>query len=788
MTQEPLDLRLAPVALVAWGAAALATGWSPGQATAGALGLLVLAGVSAGFARGLTSRPRPGAGRLRPHRHDLVLAAAAACLVGGAAVAVGGLRAGAVQAGPIPQLARDGAQVSLLGKVVTDPVEREGTFGSYVVVRLRVDQVTGRGATTSVASPVLAIADPQWLRVSLGDRVLAAGRLQVAQGSDLAGVLIARGPAEVVSRAHVVDRSVAHVRSNLTEAASVLPEAEAALVPALVDGDDSQMPQQVATDFRTTGLTHLLAVSGANLTLMLGFLLVSARWCGARGRWLLVVGAVGVVFFVLLARPQPSVLRAAAMGVVALAGLSAGGRRRGARALCIAVVALVLVDPWLARSVGFLLSTVATAGIILLAPRWRDGLAGWMPRPLAEAIAVPLAAQLACTPAIAAISGQVSVVAVIANMVVAPAVGPTTLLGLVAGLMAIVSDGLGHLLGYAAGVPAWWIVWVAEHGSGLAGAAMTWPVGAVSIAALTLLIGGILVVMPRLVSHRGTCLACTGLLVVVIVQPMGRLGWPPGDWLMVMCDVGQGDAMVLNAGSGAAVVVDTGVDPALVDGCLDRLEVHRVPLVVLTHFHADHAGGLPGVLEGRTVEEIQVSPLADPSAQAKEVTRLAAAAGIPVTVAVTGERRRVGRLSWQVLGPVDVPDGAGADSGSEGSAPNNASVVMLVEVDGRRLLLSGDAEPEEEEDILDSGADLRVDVFKVAHHGSANQEPDFLFATAASLAVISVGEDNDYGHPSAATLGLLRQLGAQVYRTDLHGDIAVVERAGQLAVVTSGTG
>jgi len=431
---------------------------------------------------------------------------------------------------------------------------------------------------------------------------------------------------------------------------------------------------------------------------------------------------------------------------------------------------------------------VATAGILLLAPRWRDGLARWMPRPLAEAIAVPLAAQLACTPAIAAISGQVSLVSVVANMVVAPAVGPTTLLGLVAGLMAIVSDGLGHLLGYAAGVPAWWIVWVAEHGSGLAGAAMTWPVGAVSIAALTLLIGGILVVMPRLVSHRGTCLACTGLLVVVIVQPMGRLGWPPGDWLMVMCDVGQGDAMVLNAGSGAAVVVDTGVDPALVDGCLDRLEVHRVPLVVLTHFHADHAGGLPGVLEGRTVEEIQVSPLADPSAQAKEVTRLAAAAGIPVTVAVTGERRRVGRLSWQVLGPVDVPDGAGADSGSEGSAPNNASVVMLVEVDGRRLLLSGDAEPEEEEDILDSGADLRVDVFKVAHHGSANQEPDFLFATAASLAVISVGEDNDYGHPSAATLGLLRQLGAQVYRTDLHGDIAIVERAGQLAVVTSGTG
>jgi len=374
---------------------------------------------------------------------------------------------------------------------------------------------------------------------------------------------------------------------------------------------------------------------------------------------------------------------------------------------------------------------------------------------------------------------------VVANMVVAPAVGPTTLLGLAAGLVAIVSDGLGHLVGYAAGLPAWWIVWVAEHGAGLAGASLTWPVGTISITALTVLVGGLMLVMPRLVSHRSTCLACTGLLVAVILQPFGRLGWPPGDWLMVMCDVGQGDALVLNAGHGAAVVVDAGPDPSLVDGCLDRLDIHQVPLVVLTHFHADHASGLPGVLDDRTVEEVQVSPLADPPLQAATVGRWAAAAGVPVTVAVTGEQRQVGRLSWQVLGPVDVPLGTAGDAGSEGSAPNNASVVMLVEVSGRRLLLSGDAEPEEEADILASGTDLQVDVFKVAHHGSANQEPDFVFATGASLAVISVGEDNDYGHPSAATLGLLSQMGAQVYRTDVHGDVAIVERAGQLAVVTS---
>ncbi len=786
MTTDRLDLRLAPAALAAWGVAALATGWSPAQAVVGALLLLGLAALSAVVAHRRASRHRRAfAGERGPGEHCLLLAAATACLVAGAAAAVGGLRAGAVQAGPISGLARAGAHVSLVAKVVTDPVERAGAFGSYVVVRLRVAEVTGRGVTTKVTTPLLAIADPEWMQVSLGDQVVASGRLQSAQGTDLAGVLAARGPPEVVSEANPVDQAVAHVRSNLTEAASVLPEAERALVPALVDGDDSQMPADVAADFRTTGLTHLLAVSGANLTLMLSFLLTTARWCGVRGRWLLVVGAAGVVFFVLLARPQPSVLRAAAMGVVALAGLSAGGRRRGTRALCIAVVALVLVDPWLARSVGFLLSTVATAGILLFAPRWRDGLTAWMPAWLAEAIAVPLAAQLACTPAIAAISGQISLVGVVANMLVAAAVGPTTLLGLVAGLVAIVSDGLGHLGGYAAGVPAWWIVSVAAQGSELAGASMTWPVGIPGITVLTVLVVCLVLVLPRLLSHRNASLACAGVLVVVIIQPLGRPGWPPDNWLMVMCDVGQGDALVLNAGYDAAVVVDAGPDPGLVDGCLDRLGVDEIPLVVLTHFHADHVNGLPGLFDGRAIGEIEVSPLADPPDQAAAVSSLAAESAVPVTIAVAGEQRQVGQLSMHVLGPLSVPAGDGYEARSEGSAPNNASVVMLVEVNGRRLLLSGDAEPEEEGEILASGADVQADVFKVAHHGSADQDPDFVLATDAPLAIISVGSDNDYGHPAPATLGLLSDLGAHVYRTDQHGDIAVVERAGELAVLTS---
>ena len=224
-------------------------------------------------------------------------------------------------------------------------------------------------------------------------------------------------------------RASAHLRAALRRSVSGLPPDRRALVPALVDGDDAGLDPALKDDFRTTGLTHLLAVSGTNLTLVVGFALVVARWLRVRGRWLYVVGAAGIAGFVLVARAEPSVLRAAVMGTVALVGMGANGRDRGTRALGVATVVLLLLDPGLASAIGFALSVLATAGILLLAPGWRDALGRWLPRWLAEAVAVPTAAQLACTPLIAAISGQVSLVAVLANLLAAPMVGPATVLG-----------------------------------------------------------------------------------------------------------------------------------------------------------------------------------------------------------------------------------------------------------------------------------------------------------------------------------------------------------------------
>jgi competence protein ComEC len=254
--------------------------------------------------------------------------------------------------------------------------------------------------------------------------------------------------------------------------------------------------------------------------------------------------------------------------------------------------------------------------------------------------------------------------------------------------------------------------------------------------------------------------------------------------VMVACDVGQGDALVLNAGDGSAVVVDTGPDPGAVDRCLDGLGVTAVPLVVLSHLHADHAAGLPGVTLGRPVGEVEIGPGSTPAEQLDAVLGWAAANGASVRRAVYGERRALGRWSWQVVAPLPTPSATSLGDDRSGQE-NNASLVMLARCcAGLRVLLTGDVEPEAQRALLRSGVDLRADVLKVPHHGSRYQEADLLTAVGAEVAVVSAGADNDYGHPAPETLDLLRRAGADTYRTDTGGDVAVLWTEGRLAVHT----
>jgi competence protein ComEC len=293
---------------------------------------------------------------------------------------------------------------------------------------------------------------------------------------------------------------------------------------------------------------------------------------------------------------------------------------------------------------------------------------------------------------------------------------------------------------------------------------------------------------PSVLSRWWASVSCAALLVLAVLQPLPTPGWPPSGWVLVACDIGQGDALVLAAGDGSAVVVDTGPDPDTVRRCLERLDVRSVAAVVLTHLHADHVDGLSGVLGTWPVGEVEVGPGRSPPEAWDEMLRLAADSDVPVRTVGAGEHATAGVLSWQVLAPTYSAPPAGPSTSEDthdGTTINNTSLVLLVDVSGIRLLLTGDIEPEVQGALLASGVDLDVDVLKVPHHGSARQDPRFIEAADPEVAVVSVGAGNDYGHPDLPLLSDLAADGAEVARTDAEGgDIAVVVRNGVIRLVT----
>jgi competence protein ComEC len=743
-----------------------------------------------------------------------------------------------------PRLTRprvDGPRVAPTAALINADVRRvEEAGGTAVATRTPVLMIVDvgtadardRGGPDDPRASGDGSARSTWLGLLPSTRLRVTARLAPPRegGDRIAAVLRVRARAapDVVGEPSAPQRFAGRLRAGLREATDGLPADARALLPGLVVGDTARVTPELDAAFKETDLTHLLAVSGANFTILLALLLGPpglAQQAERRGlaprlgislRQTAVLGGVLTLGFVVVCRPDPSVLRAAACGSVALLALATGRRRSLLPALATAVLLLVLYDPWLARSYGFLLSVLATGALLTLAPRWSAALRrrGVPPGP-AEALAAAAAAQALCAPVVAVLSARVSLVAVPCNLLAEFAVAPATVLGFAALATAPSAMPVAKAFAWCASWPAEWLAAVARTGAALPGAGVDWPgdwTGAALLGAVTVVL---LLAGRRLLGHPWWCGACVLLLALVVLRPvpLNRMvtGWPPPDWRMVMCDVGQGDAMVLAAGDGTGVVVDAGPDPVLVDRCLRSLGVTRIPLVVLTHFHADHVAGLPGVLRGRSVGAVETTGFAEPADQAAFVRRVAAARGVPVTRAVAGQERRTGELSWQVLwppptesppdrnpspahvspdrspSPAHFPPGRMPSLTHTPEGANDASVTLLVRTGGLRVLLLGDLEPPAQRALAESpaGAALEdVDVLKVAHHGSAYQDPDLIRRAAPRLALISCGADNSYGHPAPSTLAALRAGGAVVLRTDRDGALAVTGRAGGRLEVT----
>lgn len=703
-----------------------------------------------------------------------------------ACLAAGGLRVWQQANGPLTGLAREGAvaTVELVVDATARSAEPQGVRPAWWSTTARAVRVEARGGVwlTGERIEVSASGDAAraWAQIPLGATVRATVRLSPAEPGVAAAVAArAREPPQVVAEPDALAAGVGRVRAGLREASAGLAPDPRALVPALVVGDTSGIGDDLAERFRVTGLTHLCAVSGANLTLLLAFVRAVAVGVGVRGRWLDAVLVAGVAGFIVLCLGEPSVVRAAAMGLVGLAAVGWGGRgRQGLRYLGVAILVLMLVDPWLSRSVGFALSGVASFGLLWWAGRWTDLLARWLPRVVAEAVAVPLAAQLATEPIVVALSGRVSVVGLLANALAGPLVGPATVLGFLAAGLSVVWLPAASACAWLAGWCAQGLCWIARLGDALPGAAIPWPATPVAVALVALACLCVAALAPVVLARRWLSLGVAAVLVATLVRTPTPPGWPPPDWLVVSCDVGQGDATLVRAGPGAAVLIDAGPDARALERCLAQVGVRSVPLVVLTHLHADHVSGLPAVA-GRRPGLVVTSAVTSP-AYGEGIVR---ALGVPRQVAHPGQVWQAGEARVQVLAAPALAADAGAGEG-ESSGENDASLVLRVSVGGVSALLLGDTEAGGQARLVGLGADADVEVLLVPHHGSSRQSPEFLASTSPQVALVSVGAHNDYGHPTAKTLRLVAGLGARIVRTDEHGSIAVRGSPGHLTLTT----
>ncbi len=580
------------------------------------------------------------------------------------------------------------------------------------------------------------------------------------------------------------------VRSAFIQATSAIDLESKALVLGLAIGDKSLTPVLLAQDMKIVSLTHLMAVSGANCAIVAGvvtFLLSRlpiSRFIRAA------TATVAIVTYVLLVGPEPSVIRAGFMAVAVILSLAVGRKPHPTAALGFAILCLLIIDPWLAVNYGFLLSVLATAGILVLTPAIYLRLKTRLPKALALALSVSAGAQVFCLPVLLQLQPGISTYSLVANVLAEPLVAPVTILGILACSVAWAFPWVSGVLTFLASLGTWCIAQLAHFFAGLPNNTLNWLSGPVAVGGAILLAVALVTALrvqskfPKLLAG-GVAVAflASTILAQVPIQKVLRQ-WPPKDWQLVQCDVGQGDALVMRSADQIALV-DVGREPTLIDACLLDLGIEQIDLLVLTHFDLDHVGGLSGVLKGRKVTQTLISPFDDPRWAASSSLRDLAKNGSAVFIAEEGTSGILGLANWRVVGP--------AVSAKQIEDSNDGSLVISWNFEDFSVVTLADAGEHSQQLIASKSlswlgrlSDSKPMILKVSHHGSADQYPELIEEMDPEVSLISVGEANTYGHPTQRTLRLLEGTGSKVLRTDQSGSIALRFDAAGFHYSTSG--
>lgn len=721
---------------------------------------------------------------VRPH---VAIAVAAMLLVGFTA---GQLRLSAIDADPLASAPR--GELTLRGHLVALP--RETRYG----VRLRV-RLTEPAQTIEIRSRAGLAGSPR-----IGDAVLASGSLSAISASggsspqaDAYGRHLLRSGVRRRMFARqlmmtgerrsgvlgVIDR--VRVRAEDSLARGLAPE-PAALLRGMVLGGDAGIPETTAEDFRIAGLSHILAVSGANVLLIVILAQTMMVALGVpRGRRLAIVAGV-VIVYVTLCGAQASVIRAGAMGLAGLAAIAASRPASRIYALTLAAIVVLLFNPRATADVGAQLSFAAVLGMMAFTGPLAGRL-GVLPRWSAETLAATAGATIATAPLMAHHFSAVSLVALAANTLGEPLIGPIVWLGALTAAIGQLSEPLAALLGapnsfllgalielahLAASVPGAQLAAAGFGGSAVVGgyAALALAAGAVN--------GWIDLPAWRLLAPPLAIAGIAATLLIALAPARDQVQGPA----LVMLDVGQGDATLL-VGEGCTALVDGGPPGGDLRTQLGRLGVRRLDALLVTHPEDDHFGG---ALELARSGDPPVGTLLDGGGNTEnagyiELRRLLAGSGTRMLPAVTGTRWGCAGMSINVIAPAPLP--ASAPPPAE---PNTRAAVTEITIGPMRLFASGDAESPQ----LAALALAPAEILKVAHHGSDDSGLAPLLARLRPrVALIGVGARNRYGHPTPGTLAALAAAGVAVHRTDREGTLIVRPAAGGgLTVSAAGAG
>ena len=656
--------------------------------------------------------------------------------------------------------------VQFSGQLRTDP-SKTATGNYSFIISLNAFQVDKQNFQLRI--PVRIIASRQLVALP-GQRITGSARVIKSKEARVAALFIVDQEILVVTPPSRWAATLGSIRNGLRTLSG--DGDSGALIPGMVLGDTSKQTPEFKDQMKRSGLTHLVAVSGANFAIVSAFVLWMMQFAFKKKSYRLIATSIALICFIGLVRPSPSVLRAAAMAAVLIFAQASKRATDSLPALGFAMAAVVIGDPWQARDAGFALSVLATAGLLLLAPIIQDRLPTH--KKIAGALAPPIAAMVFCSPILVSLSGYLSPMSIVANLLAAPAVAPITILGFLAALFSPFAPFISTIL-------IWLIRFPASFITGVAHWAASFPVLTIHDGTVGFLIVAAIVVLLWL--FKAHWKKTTAIVVVLILSLTWLQRWPAGDWDIANCDVGQGDSMVINLGSGHGIVIDVGPDEQAMNKCLKSLGINDVPLLVLSHFHADHVGGLAGLLQSRKVGQVWISNNAEPLLESGKA--LAALGGTPVVTVEKGLTVQLADIKFEILWPLSTVSNFAVLPG-DGSAINNSSIAMLVSTPDWTLFTGGDIEPPAQQQILASVR--KVDIYKVSHHGSKYQDAALMAALSPQVGVISVGAKNSYGHPAPETIDALTRLGATVYRTDTDGAIALTISAHKVRVRKSKAG